>query len=105
MRISQKEIERIAKLAKLEIYEKDIEKFTNQLTAILELVEKLKEIDTEGIEPTYNIHNSKNFFREDKVEPSLEREKVLSNAEEVRNGYLVLGTRTREQGTGDRIQK
>ncbi|WP_069650262.1 Asp-tRNA(Asn)/Glu-tRNA(Gln) amidotransferase subunit GatC [Caloranaerobacter ferrireducens] len=91
MKISQKEIERIAKLAKLEIYEKDIEKFSNQLTAILELVEKLKEIDTEGIEPTYNIHHSKNFFREDIVEPSLEREKVLSNVEEVRNGYFTLG--------------
>lgn len=91
MKISEKEINRIAKLAKLEVNNEEIEKFTNQLTLILELVEKLKEVDTEGIKPTYNIHHSKNFFREDKVEPSLEREKVLSNAEEVRNGYFALG--------------
>ncbi|KGG80412.1 glutamyl-tRNA amidotransferase [Caloranaerobacter azorensis H53214] len=90
MKISQKEIKHIAKLAKLEIDENDIEKFTNQLTAILELVEKLNEVDTEGLEPTYNIHHSKNFFREDIIKPSLEREKALSNAEETTEGHFVL---------------
>ncbi|SHH66275.1 aspartyl/glutamyl-tRNA(Asn/Gln) amidotransferase subunit C [Caloranaerobacter azorensis DSM 13643] len=90
MKISQKEIKHIAKLAKLEIDENDVEKFTNQLTAILELVEKLNEVDTEGIEPTYNIYHSKNFFREDIIKPSLEREKALSNAEETTEGHFVL---------------
>jgi len=51
---------------------------------------KLKEVDTEGIKPTYHVNDTRNAMREDKVEKSLAREKVLLNGPDKENGYFKI---------------
>lgn len=65
--LSKDEVKRIAQLARLEISDKEAEKYSKELSGILEFVKKLYEADTEGIEPIAHITGAKNMMREDKV--------------------------------------
>lgn len=78
--INKEEVEYIANLANLRIDEGDKELFTRQLGDILNYVEKLNELDTEGVIPTAYTVPMKNVLREDRVAPSIPREKALANA-------------------------
>ncbi|MCI5221478.1 MAG: Asp-tRNA(Asn)/Glu-tRNA(Gln) amidotransferase subunit GatC [Candidatus Electrothrix sp. AR4] len=80
MKISRKEVERVAALARLELTEEDIEKMTPQLDTILSYVAKLDELDTEGVAVTTHTQNVTNAFRDDATQESLPREKSLANA-------------------------
>ncbi|MCK4325708.1 Asp-tRNA(Asn)/Glu-tRNA(Gln) amidotransferase subunit GatC [bacterium] len=80
MKISKKDVEHVAKLARLRLAEEEKEKFGKQLSEILEYVEKLNELDTEKVEPTSHVVPLKNVMREDEVRPSLPVEDVLRNA-------------------------
>ena len=80
MKIAKKDVEHVAKLARLRLTEEEKEKFGKQLSDILEYVEKLNELDTARIEPTSHVVALKNVMREDEVKPSLPVEEVLSNA-------------------------
>lgn len=51
-------------------------------------MEKINEVDTEGVKPTLYPVSLENVFREDKVEPSLERDRALANAPEERDGQF-----------------
>lgn len=86
--ITKKEVEYVAELAKLEFNEEEKEEFTSQLNSILDYFKKLNELDTEGIEPTAYVISMPNLLNEDKVEPSLPREEVLSNSKYVEKGYF-----------------
>lgn len=74
------DVERIAQLARLALTDSEREKFATQLTSILSYVEKLKELDTSGIEPTSHVVTIGNVMREDKVSPSLAKDVALMNA-------------------------
>lgn len=80
MALSTSEVEHVARLARLELSDEEKERFTHQLNDILQYVEKLKELNTEGVEPTAHAIPLQNIFREDQVRPSMDREAVLSNA-------------------------
>ena len=80
--INKDEVRYIADLASLKLSEDEVEKFSKQLSDILDYVEKLDELDTEDIVPTAYTIPVKNVLREDKVKESLELEKVLQNAPE-----------------------
>lgn len=80
MKITKKEVAHIAKLARLSFSEKEMELFTEQLNQILVYMEKLNEIDTSEIKPTYHALDLINVFRDDQIEPSLSTQKVLFNA-------------------------
>ena len=80
MKITKQEVEKVAKLARLEITEAEKEAFANQLSQILTHVETLKQYDTKGIEPTATVLGQVNVFRDDVVRPSLPVEKALANA-------------------------
>ncbi len=80
MKITRKEVEHVAKLARLALKEDEIDTFTGQLSNILTYVEKLNELDTRNIDPTSHVLPIKNVLREDEVKKSIEREKALSNA-------------------------
>lgn len=86
--ISKKEVEHIAELAHLRLTGEDKLVFTKQLGDILNYIEKLDELDTEDIVPTAYTIPMKNILREDKPEPSIEREKALLNAPEQVNGLF-----------------
>ncbi len=88
MKITKQDVEHVAKLARLEITETERDAFSKQLSAILTYVEKLKTLDTEGVEPTATVLEQTNVFREDKARPSLSVEKALANAPESESGHF-----------------
>jgi aspartyl-tRNA(Asn)/glutamyl-tRNA(Gln) amidotransferase subunit C len=88
--ITKQEVEKVAKLARLEITEAEKETFAKQLGQILTYVDKLKQYDTKGIEPTATVLGQVNVFRDDVIRPSLPVEKALANApERERDGFSV----------------
>lgn len=80
MKITRKEVEHVARLARLELKEEEIEQFTRQLSDILSYVEKLNELDTKEVEPTSHVLPVKNVLRDDETSSSIERRRVLVNA-------------------------
>ncbi|HMA60065.1 MAG TPA: Asp-tRNA(Asn)/Glu-tRNA(Gln) amidotransferase subunit GatC [Halanaerobiales bacterium] len=86
--IDKDEVRYIADLASLKLSEEEVEKFSKQLSDILDYVEKLDELDTEDIVPTAYTIPVKNVMREDKVEESLELDKVLQNAPEQKDNQF-----------------
>ena len=80
MKITLQDVEKVAKLARLEVSPAEKEAFANQLSQILTYVETLKQYDTKGIEPTATVLGQVNVFRDDVVRPSLPVEKALANA-------------------------
>lgn len=80
MKITMQEVEHVARLARLELNEKEKEKMRAQLDSILSYIDKLNELDTSGIEPTSHVLPLTNVFREDEVRPSLSQEGALANA-------------------------
>jgi len=80
--ITKQEVERVAKLARLEITPAEKDTFAKQLSQILTHVEKLKQYDTKSVEPTATVLGQVNVFRDDDVRPSLPVAKALANAPE-----------------------
>jgi aspartyl-tRNA(Asn)/glutamyl-tRNA(Gln) amidotransferase subunit C len=87
MKIQKKEVEHVAKLARLFFAEEEKERFSQQLSRILTYIEKLNELDTSSVEPTTHVVPLHNVFREDEVKPSLSPESALSNAPEKTDGF------------------
>jgi aspartyl-tRNA(Asn)/glutamyl-tRNA(Gln) amidotransferase subunit C len=83
-------VKHVAKLAKLELSEEDVKLFLTQLTSILQFVDQLAKVDTNGIEPTSQITGLENVFRDDMVEPSLSQEEVLANTKRKHKGYFLV---------------
>jgi aspartyl-tRNA(Asn)/glutamyl-tRNA(Gln) amidotransferase subunit C len=79
-KINQTEVRKVAKLSRLDLSEEEIEEFTGQLSAILDYVAKMNELDTTGVEPLAHCLPISNVFREDVVKESLGTEKTLANA-------------------------
>lgn len=81
---------KVAQLARLAVTAAEKETFAKQLTQILTHVDKLKQYDTTGIEPTATVTGQVNVFREDLVRLSLPVEKALANApERESDGFVV----------------
>jgi aspartyl-tRNA(Asn)/glutamyl-tRNA(Gln) amidotransferase subunit C len=90
MQITKEEVERVAKLARLEITEAEKEVFSKHLSSILTYIDKLKTLNTEGVEPTATVLEQTNVFREDQARPCLPAEKALANAPESEDGFFVV---------------
>jgi len=79
-KITIKEVEHVARLARLELREEEKEIFTRQLNSILIYMESLNELDTTDVEPTSHVLPLQNVFKEDEVKDPLPRERALANA-------------------------
>ncbi|MFH1239192.1 MAG: Asp-tRNA(Asn)/Glu-tRNA(Gln) amidotransferase subunit GatC [bacterium] len=88
MELTKKDVEYVAKLARLDLSGEEKEKYTVQIAKILEYVSKLNQLNTENIEPTSHVLPLENVFREDEVKPSLKPEEILANAPEQEDGYF-----------------
>ncbi len=80
MNIDRATLEKIAHLARLELKEEDKEKVLNDMTNMVSFVEKLQEVNTEGIEPLTTMSYEINSLREDELKPHLDHERALKNA-------------------------
>ncbi len=79
-KIDQAQVRKVAKLSRLELAEAEVEEFTGQLSAILDYVAKMNELDTTNVEPLAHCLPISNVFRQDRVGESLGTEKTLANA-------------------------
>ncbi|MDP6526839.1 MAG: Asp-tRNA(Asn)/Glu-tRNA(Gln) amidotransferase subunit GatC [Kiritimatiellia bacterium] len=70
----------VAHLARLQLTPEETTTFQEQLEQVVGYVRKIDELDVTGIEPTAHAVQVENVFREDKVKPGLERDRVLENA-------------------------
>ena len=88
MSVSIKDVEYIAGLAKLSFTAQEKKKFVHQFNQILSFVEKLNELDTKDVAPTYNPLNLTNVMREDECSPGLSQDDALKNAPRQKHGYF-----------------
>ena len=82
------DIEKVARLARLELSEGEKETFGNQLEQILTYMEQLNRLDTTGVEPTSHAIPIYNVFRKDEVKPSVAQEEVLGLAPDEEDGHF-----------------
>jgi len=88
VKLTAQEVEYVAHLARLEITPQEKEKFTAQLNEILLYIDKLNELDTEGVEPMSHAIGVTNAFREDQIIESIGTEKTLANAPDARGEFF-----------------
>ena len=90
MAISRADVEKVALLSRLRLSESELDAMTSQLVQIVQYVDHLSEVDTEGVVPMAHAIELQNVFRADQVAPSLLRNDALSNApHRSEEGYLV----------------
>lgn len=90
--ISKDLVDKIAKLAKIPVNDKEKQDLSNRFNTVLDVIDKLFKINVSGIEPTHQVTGLENVFRDDKVneEKTLSQEKALSNAKRKHDGYFVV---------------
>ena len=86
MKVERGEVEHVALLARLKLSEEEEQLFTGQLNAILDYMEKLNELDTRAVEPTFHVVSHCNTMRQDEVKESLPQEASLGNAPDKAEG-------------------
>lgn len=86
--IDRKDVEHVARLARLALTEPELERMRVELAAILQYIEKLEAVDVEGVEPTSHAVPLVNVMREDEVEPSFDREAMMRNAPDRSGEYF-----------------
>ena len=80
MSVTLKDVDHIAKLARLEFTEDEKVMFTHQLNSILSYVEQLNKLDTSNVEPLAHVIGLEDAYREDIVKPGVSQEDALKNA-------------------------
>lgn len=88
MAISRDEVLHVARLARLELTDDEVERFTEQLSAILEAVAKVSELDLTDVEPTAHPLDVVNVWAEDEPRPSLSADEALANAPDRHGGFF-----------------
>jgi aspartyl-tRNA(Asn)/glutamyl-tRNA(Gln) amidotransferase subunit C len=78
--ISREDVEHVARLARLELSEVELERMRVELNNILAYIDKLRSLDTRGVEPTSHAVPLTNVMREDEPRPSFPRDEMLGNA-------------------------
>jgi aspartyl-tRNA(Asn)/glutamyl-tRNA(Gln) amidotransferase subunit C len=78
--ISEEQVRHVANLARLGLTDEEVRRMGEQLGAILDSIEKIQELDLEGVPPTANPLHLTNVFRPDEPSPELTREEALSTA-------------------------
>jgi aspartyl-tRNA(Asn)/glutamyl-tRNA(Gln) amidotransferase subunit C len=88
MAITREEVLHVARLARLELRDEEVERFTQQLSAILEAVAKVSELDLTDVEPTAHPLDLVNVWAEDERRPCLPQDEALANAPERDAGFF-----------------
>lgn len=90
MSISKEDVDKIARLAKLELTEDERGKFAKQLGDIISYVEKLNEVDVSNVEPLAHVNDLMNVSRDDKSRPSLDKEQAFKNSPKHDKEYFLV---------------
>ena len=84
--IGRDQVLHVAKLARLRLSGEEIERMSSELSGILDHIEKIEELDLDGVEPTSHVVTLENVLRPDEPRPSFPREKVLDPAPDAGEG-------------------
>jgi aspartyl-tRNA(Asn)/glutamyl-tRNA(Gln) amidotransferase subunit C len=88
--IDREQVLHVARLARLRLSDEEVERMGEELSTILDHIEKLNELDLDGVEPTSHVVELENVLREDVPRPSLPRAKALEQApDEAGGGFRV----------------
>jgi aspartyl-tRNA(Asn)/glutamyl-tRNA(Gln) amidotransferase subunit C len=90
MSLQKEDIEKIAHLARLAISDEDVPKYTHNLSNILELVEQMSAVDTEGVTPMAHPFDAHQRLRADVVTEENQREHFQENAPQVEDGLFLV---------------
>jgi len=90
MSLSTEEVRWVAHLARLELTDAELETMTPQLTAIVDYVNQLQQVNTEGVEPMAHALEIRNVFRADEPAPSLPVEEALANAPQRQGDFYAV---------------
>ena len=90
MAIDKDTVKYVAHLARIDLQDKELEKFSRQLHDILDFIDKLTKLDTKDTEPTSHILPINNVLREDEPHPGLSSEKALMNAPQKKGNFFVV---------------
>jgi aspartyl-tRNA(Asn)/glutamyl-tRNA(Gln) amidotransferase subunit C len=88
MEITREQVQHVARLARLELSDEELERMREQLSAILEAVGKVSELDLADVEPTAHPLDLVNVLADDVPQPSLPREEALANAPDPEDGFF-----------------
>ncbi|HYP49085.1 MAG TPA: Asp-tRNA(Asn)/Glu-tRNA(Gln) amidotransferase subunit GatC [Thermoleophilaceae bacterium] len=84
--IDRDQVLHVAKLSRLRLSEDELERMAAELPKILEHIERMSELDLDGVQPTTHVVELQNVLRADEPRPSLSRERALESAPEVVGG-------------------
>ncbi|WP_277221726.1 Asp-tRNA(Asn)/Glu-tRNA(Gln) amidotransferase subunit GatC [Peptoniphilus vaginalis] len=88
--MNKEDIRHIANIAQIDFTDEELDKFAPSFDENIELVNKIKEIDTDGVEMVFQVNGTENNIREDKTGESLSQEEALENAATKKYGYFKL---------------
>lgn len=88
--MDNKEVERIYRLANLDLSNENIDQIADKFNTILDFIDHIFKVDTKDVKMTEMLENHKVILREDKVKNSLDREDALKNAKDTKYGYFKL---------------
>jgi aspartyl-tRNA(Asn)/glutamyl-tRNA(Gln) amidotransferase subunit C len=94
--LSRDQVLHVARLARLELTEEEVERFGSELSKVLDHIEKIGELDLADVEPTSHVVEIENVLRADEPRPSIPREKALESAPDAALG----GFRVPSPGAG-----
>jgi aspartyl-tRNA(Asn)/glutamyl-tRNA(Gln) amidotransferase subunit C len=88
MSLSEKDVQYVARLSRLELSEEEVRQYSQQLSSILGYIEQLNKLDTGDVEPLSHVLDLRNVFRKDEVRPSLPQKDILANGPETAVGHF-----------------
>lgn len=88
--ITKDQVVHIASIAKLSFSDEELDGFTEKFDQVIGFVQKIKEVDTENVEPTFGINDEDGFMKENGESQTLTRDEVLKNAHETQYGYFKI---------------
>lgn len=88
--LDREEVNKIAKLSKLEFTDKEIDEYKTTLNSIFEHISTLNEVDVEGVEPLYNVLDIQDRTREDKVLNLTNKQDFLENSSEKDENFIIV---------------
>ena len=89
-KIGPEKVRQVARLARINLSQDEVQQFAGQLSDILAYVEQLNELDTDGVEPTTHPLRMSNVFRPDRIGQSLTSEQALANAPQRQGDFFAV---------------
>lgn len=83
------DVKKVAKLANLPLSSDEEEKYSQQLSKILDYIKQLSDVDTSDVEPTFNVSGQGNVMRSDEIGECLKQDEALANASQKKKRFFV----------------